>query len=286
MTPDDALTAYIRQHAAAALDHLACFDEAEDAELAAAMTVEAVHQVRTSLRRLRAARLLIAPAIPLPASVDGDLRSTARALSAVRDTDVLTETLLAEAEARPPGRERAAAREELAAALTARREAGIAQVRRSRSDPRWQRTLDLLRAWCEHAPAEAVERPMGILQEARREVLGRLRAAGDDPAALHSARKAAKRWRYAAELLVPAEPDAAAHFEAATEVHVRLGALQDAVVAEDFLRELVGSSGSDRCVSAAGLLLERARRRLDRELAAAAEVRRDVPCTGSGGEPG
>src|SRR5699024_11855395 len=55
MTPDDALTAYVRRHAATALEHLVCFEGAADADLAAVMTVEAVHEVRTSLRRLRAA---------------------------------------------------------------------------------------------------------------------------------------------------------------------------------------------------------------------------------------
>src|SRR5699024_979056 len=193
MTPDDALTAYVRRHAANALEHLVCVEGA-------------VHEVRTSLRRLRAAQLLLAPQVPLPVTAEGDLRFTARALSAVRDTDVLAETLLAEAEDLPAEPVRAAAREELSAALAARREDGVAQVRRSRSDPRWQRTLDLLRAWREHPPTEAVGRPLHVLAEARREVLGRLRSAGGDPAALNSARKAAKRWRYASELLLPAEP--------------------------------------------------------------------------------
>ena len=285
MTPDDALTAYVRRHAATALEHLVCFEGAADADLAAVMTVEAVHEVRTSLRRLRAAQLLLAPQVPLPVTVEGDLRFTARALSAVRDTDVLAETLLAEAEDLPAEPVRAAAREELSAALAARREDGVAQVRRSRSDPRWQRTLDLLRAWRERPPAEAVGRPLHVLAVARREVLGRLRSAGGDPAALHSARKAAKRWRYASELLLPAEPGAVSHFEAATMIHVRLGALQDAVVAEGFLHELAGNGDSARRGSAADLLLEHARHRLDGELAGAAELLRDLPRTGTGDEP-
>src|SRR5699024_12320710 len=51
MTPDDALTAYVRRHAATALEHLVCVAGAADADIAAAMTVDGVPAVRAARRR-------------------------------------------------------------------------------------------------------------------------------------------------------------------------------------------------------------------------------------------
>lgn len=239
---EDALSRYVREHAERALQGLEEIGRAVTGKADDEPAVETVHDLRTSLRRLRATlrslpESFTAP-LPAPEVTDGDLRFVARALSGLRDTDVLTEQLLAQLGSLPVAPAQEMAREELAAALAARRRTALAPVAECRGDPRWGRVVGRLGAWQQASPPLARPDPLHLLESARDDVRARLSAAGGDLHALHSARKAAKRWRYAAEMLLPAESAARDHYELATGVHETLGRLQDAVVARGFLEEL------------------------------------------------
>lgn len=237
MSTDDALSAYVRYHAEQALLGLARLEHETGDDLHREMTIERVHGTRTSLRRLRATLHTFAEFFTVPSSTDGDLRFVARTLSDVRDTDVLTQTLLQEIDALPESLVLGPAREDLAEALTIRRRQAIEAVDRDRAGPSWARTVELLGSWQQDPPRFAGPLAMRPLKQVRKQVRRRVRDSDGAPNALHSARKAAKRWRYAAELLAPVEPKAAKHFDRATQFHVLLGELQDSVVATEFLRE-------------------------------------------------
>ena len=89
-----------------------------------------------------------------------------------------------------------------------------------------------------------------------------MKALGPEPAddALHAARIHAKRARYAAEFARPALGKRAAPFlEAAKELQDVLGAHQDAVVAEQVLRERAAAAPAAGV--AVGRLIERERER-------------------------
>lgn len=262
-TPEDALASFISAHARAALEHLGRIQHADEAALDLVLTVATVHELRTTLRRLRSVqRVLVSP--PLAARSDRDLRALARALGELRDLDVLGEELTAQLDALPPGQVAGSVRHDLAAALSSRRRRALVPVTAIRSTPRWRRVVALLGHWQDAPPRSGAPELLGRLEDARAEALGRLRTAGGEPRALHSARRAAKRWRYAAEALLPAEPGAAVHHEEATVLHTRLGRLQDAVVADAFLDELLrGGELDPGSGPTLALLRERARRTIE-----------------------
>lgn len=280
MTPVDAfsdsdpLSDYVREHAERALDLLARLSRAEPQDLERELAIEAVHESRTSLRRLRA-MLRTAPGsfegtLLTPAAADRDLRFVARALGELRDLDVLGQQLLEEIETLPGASAAGRLREELAVALDARRHGAISRVEARRPSPRWRRAIAQLDAWRLHPPRLVEDSVLGLLESARADVHQRLLVAGGDAHALHSVRKAAKRWRYGAEMLLPLEARAAAHHEAATVIHVRLGQMQDAVVAAGFLRELIEHEALEERSRAAALELQhRAERRIDEIVAEA-----------------
>ena len=66
MTTDDALSAYVRQHAEQALLGLARFEYSTGEAIQREMTVEVVHATRTSLRRLRAVLRTFPESFPVP----------------------------------------------------------------------------------------------------------------------------------------------------------------------------------------------------------------------------
>lgn len=265
--PAEALSAFVREHAGLAAQGLRRIEEAEPSALEDALPVETVHTVRTSLRRLRAVLRAFPDsftgAAAVPDSTDRDLRFMARTLSTVRDLDVLAESLRAQVEELPPSLVLGPVREELTAALAERRRAGLKQVALRHGTPRWHRGLDRLESWAEEPPRLLGPGTLRVLESLRGEVRRGLRSAGEDPRALHAVRRTAKRWRYAAEMLLPLAPGAAAHHAAATTVHTRLGQLQDAVVAAQFLLEhaSTGAAGG-RGAFTLGVLHQRAQQQI------------------------
>lgn len=264
MSHEGPLSVYVHEHAGRALQGLMRVEHASEGDLERALSVQTVHDTRTSLRRLRATLRTFPESFTLSASTDRDLRFVARSFSEVRDTDVLSELLLEQVDALPPSLDRGPVREDLGEALSARRRTAVDHVAGRHGSARWRRALAQLDQWQQEPPLLVQQQVLDLLVSAQEEVRRRIHGAGGDPHALHSARKAAKRWRYAAELLLPVEPAAAEHYAAATEVHVQLGQMQDAVIATVFLREhsRVGDLG-DNSRSVTELLLQRAQQQIE-----------------------
>lgn len=258
----DPLSDHLGRHVLRAMSGLATLEQSAEADL--------VHDTRTSLRRIRAALRTFAASFPAPGPVDEDLRFVAVVLGAVRDADVLSETLLPDLDALPQDQVPAPARRALHDALTRRRRDAVDAMHRARTDPRWERAVAQLTLWREDPPALPPQDHLRTLTTAQRRVRRRIQESGGDPTALHSARKAAKQWRYAAELLAEVEPAANKHLERAVQVQAVLGHVQDAFIAREFLREHAGPGGVDAIVS--GLLLVRTQQRLERSMEQALQL--------------
>jgi CHAD domain-containing protein len=224
---------------------------------------EAVHKFRVAVRRTRA---LLRSTRGMVDRVWADqLRAElgwlGRSLGGVRDLDVLLFTLRADAEAldaddRAAARrllsqlsgERARARGELEQVLTSGRYLTLlARLEEAAQEPRW--------AGAEQPVEELAAKEFRRLETAAR-------ALGKHPSdeRLHKTRIRAKRARYAAEVAEPAVGKPARRLiTRAREFQDVTGAHQDAVVAEQKLRELVESEPSIAFV--AGRLVERQRER-------------------------
>jgi len=219
---------------------------------------DAVHDMRVATRRLRSTlrtfRALLDRSRTDP--LRDELRWLGRALGAVRDGDVLADRLAKAVAAEPPElvvgpvgtriRQRLAdgtaeAREELAAAL---------------DSPRYAALLAALDTLVSAAPARVPgKRLRRLARKALRRADRRLDAAdrprpahaglrlplpsdGDRDTALHEARKAYKRARYAVEVLRPVAGRPAKRLgKRLTALQDVLGAYQDGVVAAQLLRD-------------------------------------------------
>jgi CHAD domain-containing protein len=224
---------------------------------------EALHQLRVATRRsralLRAARGLVSPewAEPLRA----ELSWLGGLLGPVRDLDVLLEHL--DAEAASLGGEDARAFRRLRSRLATEREHARGTLLEAMAGERYFQLLDTLERADEAPAAESSV----SLPEIAAEAFGRLRKAAkalpqrpsDDE--LHRVRIMAKRARYAGELAEPALKKAGTRFvRKAKVVQDVIGEHQDAVVAEERIRELALRGGSKTGL-AAGRLVERQRQR-------------------------
>jgi CHAD domain-containing protein len=252
-------------------------------------SVEGVHDVRTLARRLRALLAVYRGVAPNPARRDlrALLDATRRAAGALRDLDVLCETV--EAVAPPSGHLQGLV--ELRRALAARRRALRRELRAG-----WNASavpsveeglLDLAMA-----TRELPSPPVAICAAARlpltlERALGLWaalpRPAADAPdEALHALRIAAKRVRYATESFAPALGRPAARFlERIRAVHDGLGRIHDAPAVRAGLEALRASlDGADPHAEALTLAISSieaavevrglaARRGLDRLLEAA-----------------
>jgi CHAD domain-containing protein len=242
---------------------------------------EDVHDLRVAVRRLRA--LLRSAASTLPAEWTTPLRSELKwlgseVLGPLRDLDVLLAHLreaaaalgadapAADAALAPLAPEHAAAREVVLAAL---------------DGDRYLELLIKLDRSVDNPPVVADAAPAAIAAAEFRKVRRRMSAVDADATdeELHSLRIRGKKARYAAELAEPAVGRPAKRFVAsAKRLQDVLGEHQDALVAEERLRALLGTSRAKRSAFALGRLVEREQaRRVEARLelpAAKAEVER------------
>lgn len=224
---------------------------------------EDVHQARVATRRLRSDLRTFRDYIDPEWNVEirDELRWLAGRLGAVRDTDVLLERLTEQAEELPePDRRPAAAllrrleadretaRRDLLVALASDRYADLVEnlVLAARA-PRLTPEADSV---ARRVLPDVVRRPWKHLSSA-------VAALGDRPEdeALHEVRIRAKRARYAAEAVAPVIGKPAQRLASAlTRVQSVLGDLQDATVAEAWLRAAASSSRGAQAVVAGELV--------------------------------
>jgi CHAD domain-containing protein len=203
------------------------------------------------------------------AALDVELAWYAAALGELRDRHVLRDHLDAAVAALPA--------ELVIGPVSARihqlLDADLAQAQSAldevMSSERYFALIRELRAWHEDPPvhtnrpgADAAQFLVAAKRTLRRR-LRKARRAGEPDAAMHRARKAAKRLRYIAELCEPelGEPAVKAR-KRAKELQEQLGARQDSVVAAEFLRRagLVAGTTPGENGFTFGLLYEKEQR--------------------------
>ena len=223
--------------------------------------IEDLHQFRVATRRLRAFLRASRPLVGAEWAEElrAELGWLAAELGRVRDLDVLLEHLRAESATLEP--DEAKAFKPVLAALSRERGRQRRTLVRGLESDRYLALLDRLET--DDPPLGESETTLRAIWKGELKTLrGVIKALGPEPPddALHEARIHAKRTRYATELARPAlGKRAAGVLEAAKELQDVLGAHQDAVVAEQVLREqVVAAPGAGVAV---GRLIERERRR-------------------------
>ena len=218
----------------------------------------AVHPTRVALRRLRAALGTFASLLDeeVTEPVRADLQWAARELGQARDDEVVSETLTALLAEEPDAAVPEAMLRRMQSDLRPRESEEVADPRVVLDADRYQRLLAALEGlvaappWTEAAsrPAHDVLPPLVTKdwKRLRRRIWAAVEAEGlpHHDEALHDARKAAKRLRYAAETLKPAFEAAGRLAKQAEALQALLGDHQDAVVARQ--RVLLLAEAADR----------------------------------------
>ncbi|SBW18905.1 CHAD domain-containing protein [Candidatus Protofrankia californiensis] len=239
---------------------------------------DAVHKMRVATRRFRSTLRTFAPMFDAEraAYLDGELRDLAGALSAARDAEVMVEYFDGRVASLPAELVRGPVAEVIDSQLLvgqeqARTEA-LAMLRSERYLTLVADLKDLVRGLLQEPATELKEPAAQPARVVLPRLIGRVdsrltrkvNAALATPPGherdvqLHSARKQAKRLRYAAETAGPVfGPDAVAFARLAEQIQELLGTHQDATVAQELLRQW-GTSAADAGETTAftiGLLL-------------------------------
>jgi CHAD domain-containing protein len=237
---------------------------------------DGVHRARIACRRLRSALATFAPLLPRDTSgpVREELRWLTRVLGDARDPYVSWQRVEELLEAEPPDD---AVRERIRTTYAARIAAGEAPLAEALASARHLALLERLDRLVTDPPWTPVaERPAAdvlprLVADDWRRLEARMVAAADaadQDEALHDARKAAKRLRYAAETLRPVwGGDARALGEAARGLSEHLGERQDLLlVRTDLSRIAEQARAAGESSECWGVLLRTAderRRQLD-----------------------
>jgi len=230
---------------------------------------EGVHQARVATRRLRSdLRTFQSLVDPVWASALRDeLGWLAEILGSVRDGDVMLERMRERAAELPESNSRGVTR--VLETLEASRDEAHAELLATLSSDRYLSLLDRL-VHAANAPSLLLEADLPapavlpvLVRRPWRSLAKRVKALGDVPTdeELHNIRIKTKRVRYASEAVAPLVGSQARAFATAAAVLQEvLGDLNDAVVAESWLRDWARRSRSLHGIFAAGELagLERA----------------------------
>jgi CHAD domain-containing protein len=230
---------------------------------------EGVHQARVSTRRFRSDLRTFRSLVEAEWAVElrDELGWLAGILGSIRDGDVLLERMRMRETKLPEAGARGAAR--VVRTLEASRDEAHAELLATLRGERYLLLLDRLVA-AANTPAllpgadrPAAEVAPALVRRPWRSLADRVKALGKHPPDedLHDVRIRTKRVRYAAEAVAPVVGKRARSFAAAAaRLQEVLGDLNDAVVAETWLREWARGSRSRQGIFAAGELaaLERA----------------------------
>ena len=212
-----------------------------------------IHKFRVAIRRLRSTLRVFAPLFEPDESADleRELVWLAGLLGQVRDREVLLARLAAQVAALPAELVLGPVAAHIETTLLLERSQHLARLDEAMKSHRYQRLMRLLLRWRTQPPLTArgnksVTKAERYLRRAETKVTRRLREAGGDVEALHDARKAAKRYRYAAELSAQVGGKRAARIvKSTTKLQTLLGEHQDSVVSAAFLRRLGAQAGAD-----------------------------------------
>ena len=255
----DPLTAYVCEQSETARSGLRALPDPD-----------AVHRTRVALRRLRSTLRVFAPLLDLTPedrrAADGELRWLTRVLGEVRDLQVQRARFAAALDELPPEQVLGPVRARIDDTLSAEQVRAQQVLGEALATERCGLLAALLQSWCESPPvrdsgAGGVRKRVRKAAKKAERRLAEACASGSD-ADLHRARKAAKRARYAAEVLRPLG-DGGKRRKRFKRVQSVLGDHQDAVVAVATLRRIVSGVPAGESGFTLGLLHEREDRRAE-----------------------
>ena len=212
-----------------------------------------VHPTRVAVRRLRSTLRVFADLFDAEqaAALEQELVWFAGLLGEVRDREVLSARLLGQVAELPTEFVLGPVAAHIESVLHQERTSHLKRALDEMRGERYLAMLGSLHHWRTDPPfTEAAQQPPETLKryvkKAERKLFRRLSTAGSDVEALHSARKAGKRFRYAAELSEPAlGKKAAKSVEHGKALQELLGEHQDSVVSAEFLRRQGAAAGVD-----------------------------------------
>jgi len=211
-----------------------------------------VHPTRVAVRRLRSTLRVFAAAFDAEqsAALEEELVWFAGLLGHVRDREVLSHRLLDQVSKLPTEFVLGPVAAHIESTLHQERARYLQRVTEALRTERHLALLDTLDRWRTDPPfTEPAEQPASELRryvkQAERKLYRRLGQSHGDPEALHRARKAGKRLRYAAELSEPVLGKKAARLvQQGKKLQTQLGEHQDSVVSAEFLRRLGAAAGT------------------------------------------
>ncbi|HTQ88105.1 MAG TPA: CYTH and CHAD domain-containing protein [Streptosporangiaceae bacterium] len=215
---------------------------------------DAVHQMRVATRRARSALQAFGTIIDRDATrpLCAELKWLAAALGPARDGEVMLARLTADLAAIPPALVAGPVQARILAHFTAELAQAWQTALAALDGQRYLRLLDDLDALLSDPPltpraartaGKALAKPVRRAARQLQNALAAVPGAEDRDAAIHEARKTAKRARYAAEAAVPALGRTASRQAAyAKELQQLLGDHHDSVVARAVLLELAGKA--------------------------------------------
>ncbi|MFY2787529.1 CHAD domain-containing protein [Rhodococcus sp. MALMAid1271] len=233
--------------------------------------LDPIHSTRVAIRRYRSTLRVFGSLFEdeSAAHLESELSWYANILGEVRDRQVQRARFAAALRELPPewvlGPVAARIENDLLAEQIRYRESAMAEL----DGDRYLALLTMLSAWSRGLPidGEVSEKVLvNLARKAGKKAIDRTRRAvrGTDDEALHRARKASKRARYAAELVDPAvdKKVSKANIKRYRTIQEVLGEHQDAVIAADIVRRLGARAGSTAGENGFtfGLLFERERR--------------------------
>ncbi len=260
--------------------------------------LEALHQMRVALRRLRSAFSLFKPMLAGDAQAEtlrADLKSAIEPFGTARNLDVfLAETLTAEIERRPDEAGLTALKDR----LSADRERAYAAVLDVVNGGAWRNLLLDLVAWTEigawrraatlpHRDRPAEDFAAETLEKLRRQLKKRGRHLDTlSPEERHRVRIVGKKLRYGAEFFAPLFPEKKAvkrrkaFTEALSDLQDHLGALNDLATAHEIAAGLIepsaGGAAPGAAIFAAGLTAGGGEARAGSLLGEAAEAHEEL----------
>ncbi len=213
-----------------------------------------VHPTRVAIRRLRSTMRIFGPVFDteLAAELETELVWYAGLLGEVRDRDILAERLLDQVQRLPVEFVLGPVAAHIESTLRTEKTRYLKRVDEALDSERYLALLETLDRWRTAPPlTELAAAPAAGLKayvtQAELKLDKRLRTAHGDAEALHRARKAGKRFRYAAELSEPVLGKRAAKaVTAGKKIQTLLGEHQDSVVSAVFLRRLGAAAGTDQ----------------------------------------
>jgi CHAD domain-containing protein len=209
-----------------------------------------IHDTRVAIRRLRSVLRVFGDALSgVPAGFDSELKWFAGLLGEVRDSQVQQKRFAEAVDALPEELVLGPVRARISSDLQAIELPALTAVDEAMQTPRYLDLLTVLRQWRTQRPVDPGVRVKAVRSQARKASSKADRrldhgVKSDDPALLHRARKAAKRARYAAELVAPLDPAADRRRTKHEKVQSILGDHQDTVVAVEALRRLAIAAGT------------------------------------------